>query len=85
MFHVQPNQFVPAVEIHHVVRAAYFQWQQEHEARMPKWQAQNIRFDHDPSWKESAMSLERVRGYSTPFTMALTLWTCAPWLCHMAV
>lgn len=53
----QPN--VPSQEyIVQLVRCQYQIWREENEAREPKWKPENIRFEHDPLWRNRLLSIQ---------------------------
>jgi hypothetical protein len=54
-------------EFHQYLRSQYEIWRTEHEATQPRWVPENVRFRHNPEWREHFWSVSYIRAGHSPF------------------
>jgi hypothetical protein len=81
------SELIP--EIHHLVRqqikSQYEIWRAEYAAEIETFRIENVRFVHDPNWRDQAISIQRIYDFQQTyagkvFTAALTIGPAVPYL-----
>lgn len=79
---VAPNVIFPAPaqeqEIDKLVRSQYEIWRVEYLARQPKFRSENVRFEHDPEWRNRFLSIQSAHdGNHVVWKVARFTWCMA--------